>query len=219
MTSPLTMHQMIEAKGVLPRRFSPPGKAASDAGRAKSLASRRIRSDQYHRQIEQLARDGAGAVEIADRLHRTRMAICKAASKFNIKLTRSPRPYTAPAGRAASPKGPKMNQSAARTSAPPPSADTIRATMRQQGKANELIVSHCDEKAGRWAAGWDDGRVSAECGVSENWVAQWRIANFGELKANPEIEKLRADIQALNKLVADELPRLEARLRKMETGK
>ena len=182
MASPMTTHQLLEARAILP---------LADARSRRSAA--------YVKAIAELAAEGAGAVEIADRLQRTAHAIRNKAHVHGIRIQKPCRPYQ---------KAKSMNGSAA-------SATTSAAAMRAQVVMMRLLDDHFDGDKGVYADGWCDQRVAKESSLSLAMVQQFRIAGFGDLKTDPELERLQADLQSLKVLFGEEIAKLEARVLKI----
>ncbi len=111
------------------------------------------------------------------------------------------------------PKGEKMTAPA---KAPSPAA------MKAQVEMIRLLTDHFDTADGRYAAGWSDDRVAKETNMSKAMVIEFRKAGFGEIKEDPAIADIRADINALEQLqrehdagVAQQLAELRMRLGKV----
>ena len=66
-----------------------------------------------------------------------------------------------------------------------------------------LLTQHFDTDNGRYVADWDDGRIAKETGMAPETVAEFRREAFGEIKEPSEIQRLRSDINALDRLASD----------------
>lgn len=199
MTSPMTTHQAIAAKGMLPA-----ADRNASIHRAKAIQIEQAR--QRAEKVELLALEGAGVFEISERLgiHKATVFAIAQRHKFKVPGTFAARPYT-----------PKEKTMATTAPAAAPSAGAMRA----QAQMFRLLDEHFNPDQGRYDDGWTDERVAKECSLAPAMVREFRKAGFGELKANPEIEAVRRDLAALQKLVSDETAALEARLRKLEMAK
>ncbi|WOF43791.1 hypothetical protein KNJ79_02165 [Sphingopyxis indica] len=92
------------------------------------------------------------------------------------------------------------------------------AAMKAQAQMFTLLSQHFDGEVGQYGKGWSDAKIAAETGLSPDMVAAFRTAGFGELKDAPEIVQLRADITALETLVAEQIASLRADLAKIAKG-
>jgi len=97
-------------------------------------------------------------------------------------------------------------EKAAMTASPSPAAMKAQAAMFQ------LLSQHFDGETGRYAKGWSDKKISEATGIAIEHVAAFRTAGFGELKDAPEIVAFRADIAALETLVAEQIAQLRGDL-------
>lgn len=80
-----------------------------------------------------------------------------------------------------------------------PSPGAVKAT----AKIFTLLQQHFDADTGRYVADWNDARIARETGMSAETVVEFRREAFGEIKEPAEIQLLRSDINALEKLAAD----------------
>jgi hypothetical protein len=101
---------------------------------------------------------------------------------------------------------------------PMPAAQSV-AAMRATIQMHDLLTAHFDSKNGRYVAGWSDEKVAKETGLAMPSVAEYRIAEFGEIKEPTELALIRADITSLEQLdrehrasVAAEVASLRTRL-------
>ena len=78
------------------------------------------------------------------------------------------------------------------------------AAMKAQVSMLVLLQSHFDADAGAYAADWSDARIATETGLAEDVVTEYRRAGFGEIKEPAEVRALRADINALAALQAEQ---------------
>lgn len=101
-------------------------------------------------------------------------------------------------------------------SAPSPAAIAAQARMFK------LLDEHFDPEKGAFRAEWNDKRIADETGMKPETVAAFRKAAFGEIKEDPALAALRADINALEALqretaasVAQDIAALRGRLAKL----
>ncbi len=189
MSSPMTTHQLIEARGILP------------SGRQKAfqnmLKERKKKARERDDVLRELVAANAGYAEIADALGvKGKGAVFDRASRLGLKI---------PHGSACRPYVRKVNQTSERK----PVSITPNA-MKAQTAMFRLLDTHFDEDAGRYADGWDDARVAKETGIAIAMVAAFRKEGFGEIKASPELTAIAGDLKTLKTMVSD----LEARLAK-----
>lgn len=77
-----------------------------------------------------------------------------------------------------------------------PSPDAMRA----QAQMFSLLQNHFDPNKGLFSQNWDDARIAGETGLSAAVVVDYRETCFGKLKEPEEVQALRSDIAALEKL-------------------
>jgi len=86
-------------------------------------------------------------------------------------------------------------------------------TISQTVAVASVLDHYFDAKAGRFTDGWNDERVSAETKVPRALVIKIREEGpWGELKGDPELEAIKADVGAVSTMLRD----IEARLQAME---
>lgn len=90
------------------------------------------------------------------------------------------------------------------------SANTIKA----QARAFSMLGEAYDEQAGRYRPDQSDATIAKASGLSPDAIAKFRVALYGEFKADPELAKLSEDLQALRELMKSQLADFEARLAK-----
>lgn len=202
MTYPMTTHQAIEARGILP----PPDLPRGHILRAKDIHTQRRRH--VAMQAEMLAANGAGVLEIQETLNCARQTVFAMAKRLGFKIPGVGvcRPYTSKEKRMSTPVA-------------APSAAPSAGAMKAQAQMFRLLDEHFDADKGSYAADWNDERVAKACALAPAMVREFRRAGFGEPKTSPEIEQLRTDMATAKKLFADEMAGFEARLRKLEGGK
>ncbi|KKW93886.1 hypothetical protein [Sphingobium chungbukense] len=88
----------------------------------------------------------------------------------------------------------KANERKAMSAKPSPDA------MRAQAQMFHLLQTHFDPNKGAFADGWDDARIAADTGLNVDFVIGYRETCFGKLKEPEEVQALRSDIAALEKL-------------------
>lgn len=89
----------------------------------------------------------------------------------------------------------------------PPSPNALPDFKRQR-KLFELLDAHFSN--GQYLAGYDDKRIAAETGFAPEYVAKARIDAFGELRQDPEIDKIKSDLTDLETMVTDLRTRFDA---------
>ena len=88
----------------------------------------------------------------------------------------------------------KANERKAMSAKPSPDA------MRAQAQMFNLLQTHFDPNKGVFSQNWDDARIAADTGLSVAVVVEYRETCFGKLKEPEEVQALRSDIAALEKL-------------------
>lgn len=89
------------------------------------------------------------------------------------------------------------------------------AAMKAQAQMFQLLSQHFDTVDGRYVAGWSDGKVAKDTGLSPDVVTEYRRTCFGEIKEPTEIALLRADITTLEKLAIDNHASITADIAKL----
>lgn len=74
------------------------------------------------------------------------------------------------------------------------------AAMKAQAAMFQMLSEQFDSAAGRYCAGWTDERIAKETGLGIDYVRDFRVAGFGELREPEELTRMRADIEALEAL-------------------
>ncbi|QEH81170.1 hypothetical protein EIK56_25030 [Sphingomonas sp. C8-2] len=92
-----------------------------------------------------------------------------------------------------------------------PSAGAVKAT----AKMFTLLSQHFDADNGRYVAGWTDGKIAKETGMAPEAVTEFRREAFGEIKEPAEFALIRADINSLEKLAADNHTAITADIAKL----
>lgn len=92
------------------------------------------------------------------------------------------------------------------------------AAMKAQAQMFHLLSTHFDADMGRYAKGWSDAKIAHDTGLAADVVAEFRAAGFGELKEAPEVAAMRAEIFALETLVAEQIAALRGDLARIAKG-
>lgn len=99
---------------------------------------------------------------------------------------------------------------------------TTPAAGLAQAKVFKLLGTHFDDEKGRYRNGYSDDRIAKETGCALLFVQQCRKECFGDLKEDPAIAEMRAEIEALGALHAEntatfqqELAQLKAKLARL----
>ena len=188
MSSPMTTHQMIAAKGVVP---------AAD-WRTIANKKRAQRAQEKAAKARQLAADGAGFLELAHIFQSTYYGMRTFCQAHGIKVPHkvSARPFNPPR------KELPMTIMAAPASPPVmPSSSAVKA----QAGMFRLLDAHFDPDKGCYSPGWSDEKIAKDCGLAVALVAQFRREGFGELKEPGELGTMRDDIASLEKLLDETL--------------
>jgi hypothetical protein len=78
--------------------------------------------------------------------------------------------------------------------------DSTAASLRRQREMFDLFNAQVDPDTGRYCNDWTDHKVAVKVGLAETFVAQARVACFGEPKPDPalvrELAEARAKIDA-----------------------
>jgi hypothetical protein len=85
-----------------------------------------------------------------------------------------------------------------------PMALPTDTAIKAQAKLHRLLGEHFDIEAGAFTASWDDGKLSKETGLALDLVVATRVAAYGDLKAPDALVSLRADLQAMEQLLAEQ---------------
>ena len=98
-------------------------------------------------------------------------------------------------------------------------------TMKAQAAMFRLLDQHFDAEVGRFDEGWSDDRIAKETGLKKEAVAEFRRAGFGEIREDPAVASIRADIASLAKLAEEQngalaqgIAEIRARLAKLTEG-
>lgn len=89
---------------------------------------------------------------------------------------------------------------AAKPKEKPMTATQSIAAMKATIQMNDLLQAHFDVKNGRYVTGWSDEKIAKDTGLGLKSVADYRIAEFGEIREPTEIALIRQDVNALEKL-------------------
>lgn len=103
-----------------------------------------------------------------------------------------------------------------------PAKPVSTAAMKAQADMFRHLSDRFDTVAGRYEAGWNDERIAKETGIAKTTVVEFRKAGFGEIKEDPAIADIRADINALEDIqrehaagIAQQIAELRTRLGKI----
>lgn len=106
-----------------------------------------------------------------------------------------------------------------------PATSVSPTAMKAQADMFRLLADHFDTVDGRYVDGWSDEKIAKETGIAKATVADFRKAGFGEIKEDPAIAAIRADINALEEIqrehaagIAQQLAELRARLAKVSVA-
>ena len=192
MSAPMTTHQLIAAKGIVP---------AADwraAGRRKGSAVLAAKGKARRERIVALAAAGAGFKEIMDTTGLCKATVYNCAKNTGVPIpsVKGCRPYTSKQENRVTTIAPAMV----------PSVSAIKA----QAAMFRLIDQHFDADRGSYAAGYDDARIAKESGLALAMVTAFRREGFGKLREMPELASIRADVASIRKMLCE----IEARLAK-----
>ena len=93
-----------------------------------------------------------------------------------------------------------------------PAEERVRQSQRSiraNIKAVRLLDEHFDADKGRYDDEWADARIAAETGLAEDFIAQMRKVEYGEIKPPDELLKLRGDFDALAPMVAEQIKEIQ----------
>jgi len=107
---------------------------------------------------------------------------------------------------------PKHNRRERHTMTIKPSAAAIAG----QARMTKLLMEHFDAAGGTYSDGWSDQRIADECKLSVELIRAVRDEAFGPLREPPEVARLRADIETLSQLVAEQERGMQAVRQEMD---
>lgn len=103
-----------------------------------------------------------------------------------------------------------------------PATPVSPGVMKAQADMFRLLADHFDTVDGHYVDGWSDEKIAKETGIAKATVADFRKAGFGEIKEDPAITAIHADINALEEIqrehaagIAQQIAELRARLAKI----
>ena len=99
------------------------------------------------------------------------------------------------------------------------------AAMKAQARMFQLLSDHFDPEAGKFESGFSDDVIASTTGLKPEFVKEFRIAAFGEIKEDEAIRRLRDDIKAIedlqreqNTAIVEAVAKLRSELAKLTKG-